>query len=420
MPTARDDVVIRIRVELAKAQKKLRQMSKELTKTSGKGSRSYQKFAKQQENVNKISQRLGTTMGLLNNRFQGWALSIMFFGMAMQRAFNMIWRSSTKTFQDVMNSVDDTTNGFTRLDGAIKFLQFTAGAALEPVAMFLIPIIDRLSEWVQQNDELVQGLTVALGVIGTFAAISGMLILAFMGMRGAVVAVKAVMGLLGSALTGLASTIGIGVIPLLLGIAGVALAIWTAWKTNFGKVQDFVSETFGIIVTLVKSLWSDITGIFDGLLIFLEGVFTADWNKIWRGLAIMVINIISAIVKAVVGLGAVIYNVFAFVSNVVLDIFGLIFKFIIAGVEGLFRLLDKIPGVDLGFAIANIDKAKALIEGAEVPFMQSEAIAGAIGGIEDIKQNILVNVELDGQQIAKSVSERQMDEAETMYAQPSE
>jgi hypothetical protein len=107
-------------------------------------------------------------------KFAGWAMSIMFFGMAMQRVFNGIWKSSTQTFQDVMHSTEGATTGFDMLQGSIKYLQFSIGAALEPVVMWLIPIIDRIAEWVQNNEGLTAGI-ITIGILlgGLFVGVGG-------------------------------------------------------------------------------------------------------------------------------------------------------------------------------------------------------------------------------------------------------
>lgn len=116
------------------------------------------------------------------SKFQGWALSVMFFGMALSRAFNTIWRSSTKTFQDIMHSVDGTVTGFDKMNSSLAYLQFVAGAALEPVAEMLIPVIDRTADWVSENEKLFAGIVSALGVGGTVLTAIGMGVLAWDGM----------------------------------------------------------------------------------------------------------------------------------------------------------------------------------------------------------------------------------------------
>jgi len=115
-------------------------------------------------------------------QFQGWAMSMMFFGMALKRAFDMIWKSSSRTFQDVMHSTEGTVTGFDRLDSSMKLLGYTAGAALEPIADFLIPIIDKISTLISGNETFFAILTAGLGVFGVLFGTGGMIILAINGM----------------------------------------------------------------------------------------------------------------------------------------------------------------------------------------------------------------------------------------------
>jgi len=119
----------------------------------------------------------------MRQEFAGWAMSIMFFGMALKRTFDTIWKSSTKTFNDVMHSVEGSVTGFDRLDGSLKYLGFTAGAALEPVAAYLIPIIDRVSQWISENETLFAKIVIGTGILGTLFTILGSGVLAFNGFR---------------------------------------------------------------------------------------------------------------------------------------------------------------------------------------------------------------------------------------------
>lgn len=107
-------------------------------------------------------------------QFQGWAMSIMFFGMAIQKTMDSIWKESTKTFQDISHSVEGTTTGFDMLEGSMKYLGFTIGSALEPIAVMLIPIVDKVADWVTQHEALTGKIVsggLALGAI--FAAGGG-------------------------------------------------------------------------------------------------------------------------------------------------------------------------------------------------------------------------------------------------------
>lgn len=106
-------------------------------------------------------------------KFAGWAMSIMFFGMALQKTFDTIWKSSTKTFNDIMHSVDGTTTGFDMLEGSMKFLQFSVGEALEPLAAALVPVIDFVTDLVQKNPELTREIIKWGIILGTLFMVGG-------------------------------------------------------------------------------------------------------------------------------------------------------------------------------------------------------------------------------------------------------
>ncbi len=133
--------------------------------------------AKYGEALKRTKQRISAS----KEQFQGWALSIMFAGQAIKNAMTMIWTSSSKTFQDVMHSVEGTTTGFDILQGSMAYLGFTIGQALEPLAMWLVPIVDLISEWVQKNEDVVRG-AVGWGIaFGTLMSAGGGLVLAISG-----------------------------------------------------------------------------------------------------------------------------------------------------------------------------------------------------------------------------------------------
>ena len=100
--------------------------------------------------------------------FPAWALSIMFFGMMLKRVFDTIWRSSTQTFRDVMHSVEGTTTSFDKLEGAMTWLKFVAGQALEPLAEAFTPIILAVADWISENEELFRSLMLITGILGVF------------------------------------------------------------------------------------------------------------------------------------------------------------------------------------------------------------------------------------------------------------
>jgi hypothetical protein len=164
-----EEIIVSLRVQTSNAMKKLDGVNK-LTKKNGELNVNARKNL---DNYNKSFNSLTSQIQKTQRPFAGWAMSIMFAGRALQRGFTSIWKSSTKTFNEVMHSVEGTSTGFDMLEGSMKFLGFTIGSALEPIAMKLIPIIDMMSEWVSQHPQLTAGVLSVVGILGTLAFVGG-------------------------------------------------------------------------------------------------------------------------------------------------------------------------------------------------------------------------------------------------------
>lgn len=242
--------------------------------------------------------------------FAGWAMSLMFAGMAMKQQFDSIWRASTKTFNDVMQSVEGTVTGFMMLDGALKYLGFTAGQALEPIAYFLIPIIDKVSEWILQNERLFQGIMIALGAGGTVLMAFGMIKLA---LDGAVLAV----GKLKLAWTGAMAVLGAGSLPVLAVLAiitGAVLAAILLWRTNFGGFADTLKAIWESIRANFALMWAGVKNIFVGAWEFISGFMEGNNKKMQKGFLRMILGLLQAIT----GLSRLIQDVMLNVLNFII------------------------------------------------------------------------------------------------------
>lgn len=174
----------------------------------------YKAMAKQVTYAAKSIKTLDQFMGPINTKvaklqakgppFAGYAMSVMFLGMAMQNAFNRIWTTSQATFQDVMHSVDGMVTGFDQMNMATQYLGYELGRALEPIAAFLAPIITAIADWVSENQGLTTGILATLAVLGTFLAVAGSAKLAIDGIVGSWSALKNNMG-------GISKTAGVAV-----------------------------------------------------------------------------------------------------------------------------------------------------------------------------------------------------------------
>lgn len=334
--------------------------------------------------------------------FSGWALSIMFFGMAMRRVFDSIWKSSQKTFQEVMHSVDGTVTGFDILQGSLAYLGFTAGQALEPLAQMLVPIIDRLTEWISNNEELFRGVMVGLFVFGSLLTLLGTLKLAFDGLFNLAIVLGPAIEGIGAALAGVsAGTLAV--------VIAAVIALWVAWKTNLGNIQGFVTSTFAVIWDTIKSVAYNIGQIFKGLFEFLEGLFTGDFDKMSKGLLRVLINLVFGILKLVAGIGSALQNLSILVINIVKDLIFSAITLLMGQIQSMLRGIDRIAGTDLaGKMQSAIDKVNDWKAAATIDYTSADENAQMMAMLDKMQQKVEVFVELDGEKVADSVSTRQL------------
>jgi len=134
--------------------------------------------------ISGISKTAGSRMSNMGSRgkqaghsmmeaFDGAAMGLMFFGMQVQRIFAGIMRSSISTFQDVHSQLEDSTTATDRLSGAWQYLKFNIGEALQPVMSWLVPIVDTMAKFVEENKALVRGFIITGTVLGTLAMLYG-------------------------------------------------------------------------------------------------------------------------------------------------------------------------------------------------------------------------------------------------------
>jgi hypothetical protein len=99
------EILIKARNEASAAFKEAQKGLTGIHKDAAAAETSMKKFDNASMHLEKTEKRLEKAMFGAKKQFQGWALSIMFLGMALSRVFNQIWKSATKTFQDVTHSM---------------------------------------------------------------------------------------------------------------------------------------------------------------------------------------------------------------------------------------------------------------------------------------------------------------------------
>ena len=156
--------------------------------------------------------------------------------------------------------------------------------AFQNVADNVIPILENI--W----DHLPSGAKFALIAMGAVAAISPV--------AGAISNIAGAVSGLMKILPALASPVGLVVAAIVAAI--VAIAIWgDEIQAALQKLDDWLqgvfardwTELFGPVLgeqlngffASVKNIWDSIKQVFDGVIDFIRGVFTGDWQRAWEG-----------------------------------------------------------------------------------------------------------------------------------------
>lgn len=253
--------------------------------------------------VGRNSKKTANSVGNLRGVLLGAALSAMFFGMALKNAATNVFKSGSRAFKEVMHSVEGTVTSFDLLEGSLKYLGFTVGQALEPLAAMLIPIIDGIADFVANNPKLVQSSVAFAAISGTILFIGGQIGTFIVGMSG----LSAAIGTLGS--TSVTANTN------LLALKGTALA-FSAITIAF-ILADALTDENGMTLTskdIAKIIMAAAPAIFMfnpaagiitasiGVLLFVLPETDFNLKQLWKstseGAQITWRNIYNAMVKA--------------------------------------------------------------------------------------------------------------------------
>lgn len=127
------------------------------------------------------------------------------------------------------------------------------------------------------------------------------------------------------------------------------------WTEVFGPVLGGAMNKF---FAVVKEIWDSIKLVFDGIIDFIRGVFTGDWDRAWSG----VVSIFKGIFSGLKTIAKAPIN--AIISQV---------NKAIGGINGMIALLNKVPGVNIG----TIPKMPMLAKGGTL--YSGDAIVGERG-----------------------------------------
>lgn len=164
-------------------------------------------------------------------------------------------------------------------DNNVQAMKIAFGSAFLPVLNqimeSLTPILQKITEWAQQNPELVQTITVIIGAVLGVVAVLGGLALAFTAVTGGVAAVIAIF-------TALTSPVGLAIAAIAAGIA-IGELLYQNWDTIKAKgqevwqgVQKYVSDAW----RGVQDAWNGVGAWFDGIWNDVKTSTTKQWGDI--------------------------------------------------------------------------------------------------------------------------------------------
>ena len=264
--------------------------------------------------VNRLTgqmQSYGAVVGqaaLKSRRFKFEWLSIMFAGMALNRAFGGLMKTQMQLW-----GVSEGLAGMW--------------------ATVMAPAMEDITPWIWEMIEGMSGLSIpiqkAIGFGILFAAalgivllVGGQLMLLLGGLR---IMFPALFAKVGIAVAGFLSAAWAPLLIALAVIVVIIVGIWLAWKTNFMNIRKNIAafiaafkQWFGGLISIIKGILNIIKGIFTGDFELVKkgiiGIFKGLWNMLlggWKMLGYGIVIIFKGVVK-------LIWNVFKVVIDAIL------------------------------------------------------------------------------------------------------
>jgi hypothetical protein len=326
------------------------------------------KIAKAEQTAAKTTNKLKTAMNGLP--FQGWAMSMMFAGMAMKRMFDTILKSGVGTFNEIMASQEGATTSTSKLGGMWKYLQFTIGDAinqfLEPLIGTIWDIIYPIGEWINENQKLVAAFLIIGAVVGTVLMVFGMAVLAIAGFITA-------FGILGITVMGVVYTLAI--------IAAAIVTFIILWQTNLGGFKDFIMNSFGILLAGIKRSMGYMAEVFKNVWGFITSLLKGEWGDalgyLWKAFKYFA----TAMINALVTFGSMTLNGLIWTFNAIAQLFwNIVVKGILYAVSWIVKAIDAIFDTDWSKNIADFAKGSKVFQ---MEFIDSSATDKIMDGVDN-------------------------------------
>lgn len=284
--------------------------------------------------------------------------------------------------EEQLTKLNDINDAIDRIKGKAEATLETAGAkameTLEPVMERIIEKIDklltRISEMSVEDIELLGGILLIVAAISPIAGIVEGITKAVGGVT------KAIDFLLANPMVALIAAIVLLVTLIATKgdeIQGVLQKVDDFLQNIFAK--DF-TEQFGVLgnvinffVSTLEAIFEPIKKIFDGIIDFIRGVFTGDWERAWNGIKEIFEGIVGGFLAP-----------FKIVINAILTVINSLIDGINKMIDGLNKISIDVPdwvpvigGKKFGFNIGHVGHIPLLGSGGVV--QSGSAIVGESG-----------------------------------------
>ena len=283
----------------------------------------------------KAMQRLGLGAEESRAKFKMWYLSLMFFGMMIQRTFSRLATTTLNSYMKITEGTTSASQGIMVLTAAWETLKYSIGSAiaetLEPLIPMILDIITKIQDWVDAHPELTAKIIFLGFIIGSLMFLIGQFGL---GINGVIQSIQHFINfilVLGKVFSKfvlpIIGDLGLGSILVLIALIIIAIALLVAaWKTNFAGIREFVSNELWIIGSIFKLVFDFIINLFKDFVMIFEGLFEGDIDKIWYGIQKLGNDIFVFLLKLVLRIVALIGNIGIFIVRAVSGILATLIK----------------------------------------------------------------------------------------------
>jgi len=232
----------------------------------------------------------------LSKGFDMSMMSVMFFGMQIQKTFLGIFNSMLNTFKLLdKKGIMPLNRALTKMEAAFTFLSFVVIKAMEPI---LLPIIDAIVGLVDWFSQLPEPILAAVGTIALLVgAIGGLMFVAGtvklgadgLGMTSFIESAKTAATTLYSS-QGLVA--GLTTVAAMLILAGIGLTLLTAEQQTFSNNSETFNGFIDRINENLKELSTNLLGI-ELQLPELTDAWTTAWSGLQTSLGIITVGILA-------------------------------------------------------------------------------------------------------------------------------